>query len=61
MEGNIVSPIQHNYYGNHLQNYTDLAYIELLVLQREGVEREGAKEVGTQSVRINCSVLTTRK
>ena len=61
MEGNIVSPIQHNYYGSHLQNYTDLAYIELLAFQREGVEREGAKEAGTQSVRINCNVLTTRK
>ena len=29
-EGNIVSLIQHDYYGSHLQNYTDLAYIELL-------------------------------
>ena len=30
MEGNIVSLTQHNYYGGHLQNYTDMAYIELL-------------------------------
>ena len=24
MEGNIVSLTQHNYYGSHLQNYTDM-------------------------------------
>ena len=41
MEGNIVSLTQHDYYGSHLQNYTDLAYIELLAFQREGVGREG--------------------
>ena len=57
MEGNIVSLIQHNYYGSYLQNYTDLAYIELLALQREGVGREGGKEVGTQSFKNNCQVL----
>ena len=44
MEGNIVSLIQYNYYGSHLQNYTDMAYIELLVFQREGVGREEGKE-----------------
>ena len=57
MEGNIVSLIQHDYYGSHLQNYIDLAYIESLAFQREGVGREGGKEVGTQSVRINCRVM----
>ena len=57
IEGNIVSLIQHKYYGSHLQNYRDLSYIELLALQREGVEREGGKEVGTQSVRINCQIM----
>ena len=54
MEGNIVSLIQHDYYGSHLQNYTDLAYIEF---QKEQVGREGGKEVGTQSFRNNCRVL----
>ena len=57
MEVNIVSLIQHDHYGSHLENYTDLAYIELPAFQREGVEREGGKEVGTQSVRINCRVM----
>ena len=64
MEGNMVSLIQHDYYGSHLQNYTDLAYIELLAFQREGMGREGGKEVGTQSFRNNCRVLflpSTRK
>ena len=41
MEGNIVSLTQHDYYGSHLQNYTDIAYIELLASQREGGGREG--------------------
>ena len=41
MEGNIVSLTQHDYYGSHLQDYTDMAYIELLAFQREGVGREG--------------------
>ena len=45
MEGNIVSLTQHDYYGSHLQNYTDLAYIELLAFQREGMGRKGGKEV----------------
>ena len=40
MEGNIVSPIQHNYYGSHLQNYTDMAYIELLAFPK-GMGGEG--------------------
>ena len=57
MEGNIVSLIQHDYYGSHLQNYTDLAYVELLAFQREGVGREGGRKVGTQSFRNNCQVL----
>ena len=57
MEGNIVSLIQHDYYGSHLQNYTDLAYIELLAFQREGVGREGGREVGSQSFRNNCRIL----
>ena len=30
MEGNIVSLTQHDYYGSHLQNYTYIAYVELL-------------------------------
>ena len=41
MEGNIVSLTQHDHYGSHLQTYTDMAYIELLVSQREWVRREG--------------------
>ena len=57
MQGNVVSLTQHDYYGSHLQNYTDMAYIELLAFQREGVGREGGREVGTQSVRINCRVM----
>ena len=40
MEGNIVSLIQHNYYGSHLQNYTDMAYIELLAFPK-GMDGEG--------------------
>ena len=57
VEGNIVSLIQHDHYKSHLQNYTDLAYIELLAFQSEGVGREGGKEVGMQSFRNNCRVL----
>ena len=34
MEANIVSLTQQNYYGSHLPNYTDMAYIELLAFQR---------------------------
>ena len=41
MEGNIVSLTQHDYYGSHLQNYRDMAYIEFLASQREWVGREG--------------------
>ena len=34
MEGNIVSLTQHDYYGSHLQNYIDIAYIELLAFPK---------------------------
>ena len=34
MEGNIVSLSQHDYYGSHLQNYTDMAYTELLAFPK---------------------------
>ena len=34
MKGNIVSLIQHDYYGSHLQKYTDMAYIELLAFPK---------------------------
>ena len=41
MEGNIVSITQHDYYGSHLQNYTDMACIELLAFEKEWMGREG--------------------
>ena len=34
MEGNIVSLTQQDYYGSHLQNYIDMAYIELLAFPK---------------------------
>ena len=40
MEGNIVSLTQHDCYGSHLQNYTDMAYIELLAFPK-GMSGEG--------------------
>ena len=46
--------IQQGYYGSHLQNFTDMAYIELLAFQREWEGREGGREVETQRFRNNC-------
>ena len=43
MEGNIVSLTQHDYYGSHLQNYTDMAYIELLAFSM-GIGGEGRRK-----------------
>ena len=40
MEGNIVSLAQHDYHGRHLQNYTDIAYIEFLAFPK-GMGLEG--------------------
>ena len=40
IEGNIVSLTQQDYYGSHLQNYTDIAYIELLAFPK-GMGGEG--------------------
>ena len=43
MEGNVVSLTQHDYYGSHLQNYTDMAYIELLAFPK-GMGGEGGRK-----------------
>ena len=43
MEGNIVSLTQHDYYGSHLQNYTDMAYIELLAFPKGMCGERGRK------------------
>ena len=43
MNENIVSLTQHYYYGSHLQNYTDMAYIELLAFPM-GMGGEGRRK-----------------
>ena len=43
MEGNIVSLIQHDYYGSPLQNYRNMAYIELLAFPK-GMGGEGGRK-----------------
>ena len=43
MEGNIVSLTPHDYYGSHLQKYTDIAYIELFSFKMRMGGEEGRK------------------
>ena len=46
MEGIIVSHTQHDYYGSHLQNYTDMAYVELLAFPKGMCVEGGMKRSG---------------
>ena len=58
MEGNVVSLTQHDCYGSHLQNYTDMVYIELTAFPK-GMGGEGGKlelkVLGTTVEYCSCS------
>ena len=52
-EGNVVSLLQHNYYGSALHCYTCMTYIELFVFSMR-VGGEGGKEYGTHRFKNEC-------